>query len=139
MRLQSTQANCGPASLHNALAALGIARTEDELATLCRTTGTEGTSPKNMMKAIRALGRAPEVINERRLEVGLLWVEAWLREGRPVILCVDQSSHWVTAIGIMGKRVMVADSADNELVVSYSRAELVERWESDGRFYGIVV
>lgn len=139
MRLQSTQANCGPASLLNALVALGISRTEDELATLCKTTGTEGTSPRNLMAAIRALGRSPELINEKRMDVAIMFVETWLREGRPVILCVDGDTHWVTAVGSMGKRIIIADPADNELVLSYSRSDLVDRWGSGGRYYGIVV
>jgi ABC-type bacteriocin/lantibiotic exporter with double-glycine peptidase domain len=140
MRLQSTQANCGPASLHNALAALGISRTEDELIALCKTTGTEGTSSKNLMGAVRAVGRHPLVVNERRAPIALLWLEAWLREGRPVILCVDDNSHWVTAVGALGSRLLVADPANNELVLAYDRVGLLERWESEaGRFYGVVV
>jgi ABC-type bacteriocin/lantibiotic exporter with double-glycine peptidase domain len=140
MRFQSTQSNCGPASLANALAALGIVRTEDELAVLCKTTGTEGTSTKNLHAAIRAVGRHPVILNEKRAPVALLWLESWLREGRPVIMCVDSDSHWVTAVGALGSRVLVADPADNELVLTYSRGDMLKRWMSDGgRYYAVVV
>lgn len=140
MRLQDTQANCGPASLHNALAAIGIHRTQDELEALCKTTGTAGTSPRNLQAAIRALGRVPVVINERRDEVAVLMLDAWLREGRPVVLCVDGGSHWVAAVGTLGRtQVLVADPADNELVLSYGWGNLVARWGAEGRYYGIVV
>lgn len=140
MRFQDTQSNCGPASLLNALAALGIHRTQEELATLCKTTGTDGTSPRNLQNAIRVLGRDPVVINERREDVAVLWLDAWLRMGRPVILCVDGGTHWVTAIGTLGyTRVLVADPADNELVLSYDRSVLVSRWVQNGRYYGVVV
>lgn len=137
--MQDTQANCGPASLSNALAAVGTARSQDELAVMCKTTATEGTSAKRMLAALTALGRKPLVIREKRAETGVLFLCHWLSVGRPAILCVDNYTHWVAAVGLLGDRVLVADSADNELVLSLSRAELADRWGGTGTFYGIVI
>ncbi len=139
MRLQDTQANCGPASLSNALQAIGVIRTQDECARLCKTTGTEGTSAKGLLAATRAVGREPLVINERRPDVAVLFLDNWLRVGRSAVLCVDHSSHWVAAVGVLGERVLIADPADNELVTSLPRAKLAERWAGPNRYYGVVL
>jgi hypothetical protein len=66
-----------------------------------------------------------------------------LSRARPVILCVDKLAHWVGAIGRLGERVMVADSAHHEIVLSYNRRDLMARWMHDGEngaaYYGIIV
>lgn len=137
--MQDTAANCGPASLANALAAIDIKRSQDELAVMCKTTATEGTSAKRIVAAITALGRKPLVLREKRAEVAILFLSHWLSQGRPAVLCVDSWSHWVAAIGLMGDRVLVADSADNELVLSLRRQELADRWGGTGSYYGVVL
>lgn len=139
MRLQDTAANCGPASLSNALAAMGITRSQDECTVLCKTTGTEGTAPKRLVHAIRAVGRDPLIVRERRSEVAILFLSHFLATGRSAILCVDDDTHWVAAIGLLGDRVLIADPADNELVITLSRADLAERWSGNGSCYGIVL
>lgn len=139
MRLQNSQANCGPASLSNALAAVGIERSQDECERLCKTTGTMGTSPKNLVNAARAAGRAPLVINERRGEVAALFLDTWLRLGRSAIICVDSGEHWIAVIGVLGERVVLCDPADSDLVFTVTRGDLVKRWTDNGRFYGVVV
>lgn len=138
MRMQDTAANCGPAALSNALDAMGIKRSQDECAALCKTTATEGTSPKKLLAAITAVGRKGIVIKERRTSVALAFLEGALSRGRSVVLCVDNDSHWVAAVGLLGDRVLVADSADNDLVLSYDLAGLAKRW-GEGRYYGIAL
>ncbi len=138
MRLQDNQANCGPAAMSNALAAIGLLRSQDECTVLAKTSATEGTSTKKLLAAIRAVGRFPLVINEKRPSVAILYLCAMLDDGRSAVLCVDDGSHWVAAVGLLGERVLVADSADSELVVSVTRTELAEWW-ADDRCYGIVL
>lgn len=139
MRMQDTAANCGPASLSNALAAMGITRSQDECAALCKTNGTEGTPPKRILAAIKALGRAPVVIREKRGAVALLMLDHSLRDGRGVLLCVDNEEHWVAAVGTIADRTLIADPADNELVLSLSRGQLADRWGGGGTYYGVIV
>lgn len=55
-----------------------------------------------------------------------------------MILLVDANSHWVAAVGRLGDRILVADSADNDLVLSYSAEQLVDRWAGPA-FFGIVL
>jgi ABC-type bacteriocin/lantibiotic exporter with double-glycine peptidase domain len=141
MRMQDTAANCGPASLSNALAAVGIVRSQAECEHLCKTTGTDGTSAKNIIKAIKALDpEAGAVIKEKRQGIALLLLAHWLTEGHPVILCVDNGSHWVAAVGMLGRgRVLIADPADNELVLSLKLSDLLDRWTQGGVYYGVAL
>lgn len=142
MRMQDSQAGCGPASMSNALSAMGIRRTIPECEALCKTTGTAGTSPKRLFKACHTVeGVSPGLLMEIRPEVALLRLEGSLRRGRSMLLCVDKYDHWIAAIGMLGERVLVADPADNDLVLSLQPGELLERWAGDGkfRFYGIIL
>lgn len=139
MRMQDTAANCGPASLSNALQALGITRTQAECETLCRTSGTDGTTVRGLQNALKSLGRGWEPINERRFDVAHLRLERALRKGFAGILSVDGGEHWVAAVGLLGERVLIADPSDNELVLSYAPDALKARWSAGNRFYGVVI
>lgn len=139
MRMQDTEANCGPASLSNALLALGIARSQAECEVLCSAT-SDGVDERKMRRAIEAVGRAPVAISEKRPAVALLMLERFLDDGRPVLLSVDDESHWVTAVARLGRRFLVADPADNELVLSLDTEGLMARWVGlKGRYYGLAV
>jgi ABC-type bacteriocin/lantibiotic exporter with double-glycine peptidase domain len=139
MRMQDTAANCGPASVSNALQALGIIRSQAECEVLCKTSGTDGTSTRNIIRAVQSLGCRGLPIKEKRQVVAWLMLMRWLRAGAPIILCVDDSSHWVAAIGTLGDRVLVADPADNELVLSYDTEKLMDRWSATSGFYGVIL
>lgn len=150
MRLQSTQANCGPACLRNALLCHGIIRSETELEQLAGTTGSDGTSGKGLVSALSAIGREhpevrPGVISEGRADVAILKLLAALDAGHVVILCADVDEHWILAFGTLGSgaRVLihVSDPADNEMVLHYKPQDLLERWKGPGRkpYYGVIV
>lgn len=143
MRLQDTAAGCGPASMSNALASLGIRRNLSECEALCKCTGTAGTSPANLLRALATVEDVePATLAEIREDVAVLRLAAALSRGRPAILCVDGSSHWVAAVGTLGQgRVLVADSADNELVLSLTWEELAARWVAPTRtkYYGVIL
>ena len=140
MRMQDTAANCGPASVSNALQAVGVVRSQQECEALCKTSGTDGTSSRNLVKAVQAAGRSGLVVKEKRPAVAMLMLRFWLQQGKPVILCVDDATHCVAAVGTLGPdRILVADPADNELVVTCDSAEMVEWWASTGGYYGVVV
>ena len=145
MRFQSNRSSCGPAALHNALAALGLNRTEDELIALAGQT-VDGTSPKGLIKALKAIsspeaplqGVAFSTRDGEAATVGLWWNVGHL--GRPVILCVDAFEHWVACVGYLGRRFQVVDSADNRLLISYTEQTLLDRWTApNGGYYGIIV
>jgi hypothetical protein len=148
MRMQDSQAGCGPASMSNALEAMGIVRSQAECEALCGTTGTAGTSPRALLRAIRSVeGLVPVVVDEKRKDVAILRLFAALDYGQAVIMAVDatladpEGSHWVAAVGLLGPRVLIADPAETYLVTSLSKEALLDRWACKGRkpFYAIIL
>src|SRR5512139_2331778 len=126
MRLQSTQANCGPACLRNALLCHGITRSEQELEQLAGTSGATGTSNKGLIAALKSIAQqhpevAPGVVSESRADVAILKLLAALDAGHVVILCTDNDEHWILAFGTLGSGVRIvvhiSDPEDNEMVV----------------------
>ncbi len=144
MRFQSNRSSCGPAALANALEALGIKRSEDELIPLTGQT-PDGTDARGILKAIKAISTEAAPLRGDSIKVGegLAWVLAWFHiahEGRPMILCVDEEDHWVAATGHLGDRLVVIDSGGNDLVFFYDKKGLLDRWKaSDGRYYAIIL
>src|ERR1043165_1507661 len=99
---QSNRASCGPASLHNALEAIGIIRSEDELIKLCGQTAN-GTSARGIIGAIGKIdGNLQATVFRRRspeeAAIGLWYYVS--ERGRPGILCVDSFEHWVAVVGV---------------------------------------
>lgn len=150
MRLQSTQASCGPACLRNALLCHGIIRSEQELEQLAGTTAATGTSPEGLRKAIASITvEHPELQNTRlseiRADVAILKLIAALQSGHVVLMCVDSYEHWVLAFGLLGGGakiiVHVCDPDDNEMIIHYRTDALLQRWKGPGKkpFYGIIV
>lgn len=144
MRLQDSQANCGPLAVRNALKALGLERSTSECEALCKTNPTEGTSATNLVKGVRKLEElCPRVIEESREIVAHLLLSSALVAGRPVITCVDNWEHMVAVVGTLGSsRILVADSADAELVISYPWDIWMQRWACIGAkkpYWGVVL
>lgn len=140
MRMQDTAANCGPASLSNALAAMGITKSQKECELLCRTTAQDGTNPKQLVTGARlAAMHGSGVFKNVKQALALIELEHYLRLGRAAVLCVDSGDHWVAAVGMLGRRFLIADPADNELVLSYDGAELARRWVDGKTYMGVLV
>lgn len=141
MILQDEKNGCGAAALTNALAALGQQLPQDAAKKLAGTSH-EGTTDKGMVKALRTLGHVP--CNIREANAGIAWVtlRGHLAEGHPVLLAVDDWDHWVVAVGLIGSRVIVVDSADGAVVQVLDIGQLTGRWEYPGAtkgFYGIAI
>jgi ABC-type bacteriocin/lantibiotic exporter with double-glycine peptidase domain len=144
MRLQSNQANCGPTALFNAACALGKKLSLEECEKACRTTATEGTTARKLAAGAQRLGlHIDDEIKEGRADVAERALRYWMSMGKVAVITVDADSHWAAVIGTLGRdRYLVADSADNELVLSYGYGELLQRWqtpESRRGFYALVL
>lgn len=142
MRFQSSQASCGPTALYNAGCALGKKLSLEECEKACGTTATDGTPIRQLRRGAEKLGlKVMFEIRESRGDVATMLLEHVLNQGRAAVVAVDGDSHWVAAVGMNGSRFLIADSADNELVVSLWDAELGDRWKGAGRkgFYALVL
>lgn len=148
MKKQSKSWWCGVASIANALEVLGIRRSQREVARLCHVSPEAGTDETEMKRALLANGVGVDEWDSTRYEGmspkppirSVNWVEFCLTLGRAVILCVDDDEHWVTAIGLCGRRVIVFDPSRNHGIEVHRPASLAARWmNSDGVFYGLGV
>jgi predicted double-glycine peptidase len=149
--LQSTQYTCGPCAIVNALAALGVEESERELMRMAEACPVEGTNARKMLRTLRWLGYTPVSLSPKgrgrgagqdRHSVAWQALRDALASGYPAVLSVDRDEHWVAAVGVVGERVLVADSARGELVLSYDRQTLMARWrgKSSARpYYGVIV
>lgn len=135
MKYQMRKSNCGPAALCNALEAIGIERTQDELGTLSKQTAEGGTSKSNLIAAAEAVGVEVVNVSEQRSEVAGWCLESALSSGHPAIIIVDNDEHYVAVVGKLGSVYIVADSADNDLLCFYSRDKLLERWKNEHNKY----
>jgi hypothetical protein len=122
--------------------ALGISRSVEELEKLCRTSATDGTQTKNIVRAAATIeGCVPVRLLEKRTDIALLKLAEALRRGRPVIMAwctAVPGDHWIAAIGLLGDRYLLADSADSELVTSMSVDEVEERWR-DTKYEAVIL
>lgn len=142
MRYQSRQATCGAVAVLNALSALDHQVTEDQIVAASGLKDlTKGLGEREIKRALTALGYSYDEIHEAREPHAWLFLLDALRHGRPVVMVVDNDKHWVTAIGMLGPAVQIADPAHNDLVVGRTRARLMTRWGSEARkpWYGVVV
>ncbi len=140
MKRQAKSYWCGVASVANALEVLGVRRSQKEINRLCHVTPGKGTSEVEMKRALLANGMAVDEWQNTDSELSLEWLYDSLQE-HPVILCVDNDDHYVTAIGLCGSRVLVFDPSRNAGLTVYSAAELSVRWrdELEETYYGLGV
>lgn len=143
MRMQDSAANCGPTALHNALLAIGVVRSVQELEVLCGTSATNGTPVRSLKRALSKIeGVLPVEIKERRRDIAALKLRHSLTGGRPVVLLwtsLVPGDHWVTAVGLLGDRYLICDPGDLELVTSVEIDSVCSKWECDGSYYGVVL
>lgn len=134
MRMQSSEASCGPTAMKNALESLGMSHSLEECESLCRCSATRGTSTSKLLHALKTIPNLePTRLYERKADSALYRLNGFLSLGRPAILCVDDSGHWVAAIGQLGvgtfsTRYVIADSGSMELVMTYQFQDLLKRW-----------
>ncbi len=124
---------CGPTAVVNALEAIGDGCAPSACAVLCGT-DEDGTDEDGIAAAIRALGYRPEVVTSWQGLVGEL------SAGVPVILSVLEYDHWITAIGLLGARVVVVDPAVEVVTVElWTRERTEAAWRGPDGFYGLAV
>ncbi|HXF95694.1 MAG TPA: hypothetical protein VNI61_06285 [Gemmatimonadales bacterium] len=101
---------CGPFALKHALLALGVFAPEDDLARLAGSTEERGTDEPGLRRAARAYGTDLLLVRKARPGPARRELEGWLARGVPVLLCVDQWEHWLTAVAAYDGQVVVFDS-----------------------------
>lgn len=111
MRFQQKTYSCGAAAIHNSLRCYGVNVSEKRIRSVAGTNKEQGTSPAGIMSALDHLGFSSEVWEDDKKVKSWEWLTEQLRQGHPVILCFQNWQHYVTAIGMVGERVLIFDSA----------------------------
>lgn len=145
MRFQETKSSCGAAAIRNVLKCFGKNVGEHRLRQLAGT-DEDGTSEAGVLDALTHLGYHNEVYETMKTGHAKAALSKYLKEGCPVIIAVDQDTHWATVVGMLGKRYVLVDSErtvknkkENGVHVLDIRG-LFRRWRKpDGSMYGIAV
>lgn len=147
MRFQTKSGTCGPASIVNALRCFGKRIAERRIWPLANT-DEDGTDEEGMLNALTSLGYSTSEIKANTNKEAI-WELNQALTLFPVILSVLQDKHWVTAIGKICDRYIIADpsriekSKQENGIYVMSRRELLKYWRhpngEPAKFYGIVV
>jgi ABC-type bacteriocin/lantibiotic exporter with double-glycine peptidase domain len=88
---------CGPASVQNALEALGK-RVSQKLAAEYLGTTELGTSEFDIVEGLQDLGFETETFSHNHKEQARCWLTWELTYGRPVLLSTEDWGHWITVV-----------------------------------------
>lgn len=125
---QPNEWTCGPFALKHALLALGRMVDVTQIASTARTHWWSGTNEIQLARAARAF--ECDLVLERRsdAEEARKILTKHLREQTPVLLCVDEWSHWITVLRAEDRRFVVVDSTDDPLLSVRTWPQLRNWW-----------
>jgi ABC-type bacteriocin/lantibiotic exporter with double-glycine peptidase domain len=145
MRFQETKSSCGAAAIRNVLKCFGQNVGEHRLRQLAET-DEDGTTEAGVLNALDHLGFTSEVFETEKATHAKAALIKYLKAGMPLIVAVDQDTHWATVVGMVGNRYVIVDSErtvknkkENGVHVLDIRG-LFRRWRKpDGTMYAIAV
>lgn len=110
---QPNEWTCGPFALKHALLALGRMVDVNQISSTARTHWWSGTNEIQLARAARAF--ECDLVLERRSdpEDARKVLLALLREHTPVLLCVEEWTHWITVLRAEDRKFVVVDSTDD--------------------------
>lgn len=145
MRLQDEPSTCGQTTVANLLVALTRKVTPDQVKAKLKKLAvdgdpgqTAGTTEYQIMRLLEAYRIPVTQLQAHSPSLAINALRGHLMAGRPVVLAVDNDSHWLLAFGVLGATFNVWDPANIDLV--YTERRLVDRWGIAGdppRFYGL--
>ena len=142
MKIDNAQYNCGPLAVYNALRALGREDVSaDDIKEAAGTDERKGTDENGVKAALRKYGYDTATLAGPGRDT--FWDQLMSALATtPVIMVVDDNDHWITLIGKLGSRAIVADPENTKAnkaeggVHSYTKAELMD-YIGDGSLYGL--
>jgi hypothetical protein len=120
--------SCGPFALKHALIALGQFTTEARISKEAKPHWWTGTDELRLAKAAAAFDCDLETIRLRTAEVAKKKLVDLLKARIPVLLCVDQWSHWIVALRTEGNLFVIVDSDVDPVLNVVSWTRLRKRW-----------
>jgi len=125
---QPNEWTCGPFALKHALLALGRMVDVSQIASTARTHWWSGTDEIQLARAAREFDC--DLVLERRSddEQARKLLIKYLREQTPVLLCVDEWTHWITVVRAEDRRFVVVDSNSDPLLSLRTWPQLRSWW-----------
>jgi hypothetical protein len=125
---QPNEWTCGPYALKHALLALGRIVDVGRIAETARTRWWSGTSEIQLTRAARAFDcdLVHESCEDEKAAQKMLLAQ--LRDRTPVLLCVEEWSHWITVLRAEAGRFVVVDSTDDLLFSVRTWGQLRPWW-----------
>lgn len=133
MRYQTAPNRCGPAAVINALRAMGLKVREEQAAQYAGTI-PDGTNEFGIMAALERYGCPFQPISERKYALAEAALFNHLRHG-PVLVLAEAGDHWVTAIGLMGDRVVIFDSQNRAFNRAENGVHMIQKGEQLRRYW----
>ncbi len=119
---------CGPFALKHALASLGVLKNEREISKLAGSHWWHGTDDLQLGRAARRFGCDLLMIRRHQGPQARSELVRFLRRGIPVLLCVDEWSHWLTAVNVEQGKFILLDSREKKVVTIADWAALRRMW-----------
>lgn len=119
---------CGPFALKHALVALGILKDERDISRLAGTHWWHGTDDIQLGLAARKYGCDLLLVRRYDAERARRALVAYLKRGIPVLLCVDEWSHWLTVVKHESGKFIMLDSRVPTVVDIQSWDRLRRHW-----------
>lgn len=125
---QPNEWTCGPFALKHALLGLGRMVDVTQIAQTAKTHWWSGTDEIQLARAAREFDC--DLVLERRsdAEEARKLLVKYLREQTPVLLCVDEWTHWITVLRAEDRRFVVVDSNSDPLLCVRTWPQLRKWW-----------
>lgn len=119
---------CGPFALKHALVTLGILADELEITKIAGTRWWAGTDEFQLAKAARRFGCDLRLIRRYDPEKARRELISYLRRDIPVLLCVQEWEHWITAVKEEKGKFILLDSKEKAVLTILSWRDLKKLW-----------
>ncbi|MGA3243252.1 MAG: hypothetical protein ABSE41_01435 [Bacteroidota bacterium] len=119
---------CGPFALKHALVMLGILADENKISEIAGTRWWSGTDEFQLAKAAHKFNCDMKFTRRFDPEEARQELISYLRRGIPVLLCVNEWSHWVTAVKEEKGKFILLDSEKKSVLSILSWRELKKTW-----------
>lgn len=119
---------CGPFALKHALVMLGILADENEITDIAGSRWWSGTDEFQLANAARRFNCDLTLIRRYDPDVARRELVDFLRRGIPVLLCVQEWSHWVTAVKMEQGKFIILDSRKKSVLTILTWRELKKEW-----------
>ena len=142
---QETKFTCGPASIRNALLALGYIISERRIREIAGPDLKCGTSEKKIKKTLRHLGFKFKEFNNKTEAAFKQRVIYNLKRGNKLIILTNHEDHWISAVDYENKYITAIDT-EQKRVKTQLTPKALSKWclnfnkrNKETYYYGIIV